>query len=132
MADYLTNTTELTAVADAIRAKGGTTASLVYPNGFVSAIENISGGGSASGLLVTITVYANSATADKTAQEIYDAVTAGIQPVIKYSDNYYPPKFIYTNGSRLTLSCPSAVSGDLVANSMSDYPSYSGGGGGND
>lgn len=92
----------------------------------------VGGGGSASGLLVTITANANSATADKTAQEIYDAVTAGIQPVIKYSDNYYPPKLIYTNGSRLSLSCPSVVSGDLIANSMSDYPSYSGGGGSND
>ena len=38
---YITNSTELTSVADAIRAKGGTSASLVYPTGFVSAIENL-------------------------------------------------------------------------------------------
>ena len=38
MAEYLTNTADLTAVADAIRAKGGTSAQLVYPAGFVSAI----------------------------------------------------------------------------------------------
>ena len=44
MADYLTTDTELTSVADAIRSKGGTSASLVYPSGFVSAIQAISTG----------------------------------------------------------------------------------------
>ena len=42
--DYLTTDTELTSVANAIRTKGGTSASLVYPTGFVSAIEAISTG----------------------------------------------------------------------------------------
>ena len=41
MAEYLTNTTDLTAVANAIRSKGGTTEPLVYPDGFVTAINNI-------------------------------------------------------------------------------------------
>lgn len=41
MADYLTTDTELTSVANAIRTKGGTSASLVYPTGFVTAIGNI-------------------------------------------------------------------------------------------
>ena len=36
--------TSLTAVADAIRTKGGTTDPLVFPDGFVDAIGNISGG----------------------------------------------------------------------------------------
>ena len=44
MAEYLTNTADLTAVADAIRAKGGTAAQLVYPAGFVSAIQAIETG----------------------------------------------------------------------------------------
>ena len=39
MAEFLTFDTDLTAVANAIRAKGGTSAQLVYPNGFVSAIQ---------------------------------------------------------------------------------------------
>lgn len=42
--DYLTTDTELTSVANAIRTKGGTSSSLVYPTGFVSAIEAISTG----------------------------------------------------------------------------------------
>ena len=44
MAEYLTNTTDLTKVASAIREKGGTSASLVYPDGFVTAIQAIQTG----------------------------------------------------------------------------------------
>lgn len=42
--EYLTNDIELTSVADAIRAKGGTSGALVYPDGFVSAINAITTG----------------------------------------------------------------------------------------
>lgn len=59
MSDYITNTAELTAIADAIRAKGGTTASLVYPDGFVSAIEDIESGGSDSVYVFTESTYSN-------------------------------------------------------------------------
>ena len=53
MTEYLTNTADLTAVADAIRAKGGISNPLVYPDGFVSAIQAIeTGGGSGSDELV--------------------------------------------------------------------------------
>ena len=48
MAEYLTNTTDLTKVASAIREKGGTTAQLVYPDGFVTAIQAIQTGGSST------------------------------------------------------------------------------------
>lgn len=48
-ADKLVDSTELnsdlTSVADAIRSQGGTSAPLVFPSGFVSAIEEISTGG---------------------------------------------------------------------------------------
>ena len=42
--EYLTNNTDLKKVADAIRAKGGTSAALQYPDGFAAAIEEISTG----------------------------------------------------------------------------------------
>lgn len=42
--DYLVTDTELTSVADAIRTKGGTSADLVFPADFVSAIGNIESG----------------------------------------------------------------------------------------
>lgn len=44
MADYITNTEELTSIANAIRSKTGKTASLEYPAEFVSEINSISGG----------------------------------------------------------------------------------------
>ena len=42
MANYIATDTDLTAVANAIRTKGGTSAQLVFPSGFVSAVEAIS------------------------------------------------------------------------------------------
>lgn len=41
MAEYLTNTEDLTTVADAIRAKSGQTGQLIYPDGFASAVAGI-------------------------------------------------------------------------------------------
>ena len=45
MADYLITDTELTSIADAIREKGGTTEQLMFPDGFISAVESIQSGG---------------------------------------------------------------------------------------
>ena len=44
MAEYLTNTADLTAVANAIREKGGTSEQLACPDGFVTAIQAIQTG----------------------------------------------------------------------------------------
>ena len=44
MAEYLMDTTDLTKIASAIREKGGTSDSLVYPDGFVTAIQAIQTG----------------------------------------------------------------------------------------
>ena len=58
MAEYLTNTTDLTKVASAIREKGGTSDPLVYPEGFVTAIQAIqTGGGIKPGAPGDITFY---------------------------------------------------------------------------
>lgn len=57
MAEYLTNTADLTVVADAIRAKGGTSAPLVYPDGFATAIQAIQTG-IAPQLVVTVSAGA--------------------------------------------------------------------------
>nr|DAM60383.1 MAG TPA: hypothetical protein [Bacteriophage sp.] len=54
MAEYLTNDTDLKKVADAIRAKGGTSAPLVYPDGFVAAIQDIQTGTELQ-IIVTVT-----------------------------------------------------------------------------
>ena len=43
--EYIVNSNDLTSVANAIRTKGETSAPLAFPNGFVSAIEDIPTGG---------------------------------------------------------------------------------------
>lgn len=53
--DYIATETDLTAVADAIRTKGGTSSPLVFPNGFVTAIENIPTGSTINNQNKTVT-----------------------------------------------------------------------------
>ena len=54
MADYLVQGASLTAVADAIREKGGTTAPLSFPEGMAKAVRDIQSGG---GDLSSVDVY---------------------------------------------------------------------------
>ncbi len=54
MAEYLTNTTDLTKVASAIREKGGISDLLVYPDGFAKAIQAIQTGTELQ-IIVTVT-----------------------------------------------------------------------------
>lgn len=54
MAEYLTNTNDLTLVANAIRTKGGTTELLTYPDEFVTAIQAIQTGTELQ-IIVTVT-----------------------------------------------------------------------------
>lgn len=51
MTNYKVTDTQLSAVADAIRTKGSTSASLEFPDGFVTAIGNIPTGGGGSTLI---------------------------------------------------------------------------------
>ena len=48
MANYIATDTDLTAVANAIRTKGGTSENLEFPSEFVTAIQNIPTGGSSA------------------------------------------------------------------------------------
>jgi hypothetical protein len=45
MSNYIVDGSDLTDIADAIRAKGGTSAQLAFPQGFVDAVEAIETGG---------------------------------------------------------------------------------------
>lgn len=49
MSNYIVSDTSLGSVADAIRTKGGTSAPLTYPQGFIDAIDAIETGGSGGG-----------------------------------------------------------------------------------
>ena len=49
MTDYIVNGADLTGIANKIRAKGNTSAPIVFPGGFVDAIDNLPSGGGGGG-----------------------------------------------------------------------------------
>lgn len=62
MAEFLVQGESITAVADAIREKGGTTAPLSFPAGMAKAVRNIqSGGGDLSSVDVYIADFTSNA-----------------------------------------------------------------------
>lgn len=105
MSDYITNTAELTAIADAIRAKGGTTASLVYPDGFVSAIEDIESGGSDSVYVFTEATYSN------TDVHVNNTVIA---PRLAYQVSVGGAITFYTYGDYILDTVTGVTSGNTV------------------
>ena len=60
MAEYLVQGASLTAVADAIRERGGTTAPLSFPAGMAEAVRNIQSGGDLSSVDVYIADFTSS------------------------------------------------------------------------
>ena len=83
MAYRKVNDTSLASVADAIRAKGGTSDALVFPDGFVSAISAIQtgGGGAGSG-------SGNVATGSFTNSAPYSLVALNIMTLDEWVTNY--------------------------------------------
>ena len=75
MSKYYVTDTELTSVADAIRTKGGTSADLEFPTGFVTAIGNISGGGSPN-LQAKTNISPTTSSQTITADEGYDGLSS--------------------------------------------------------
>ena len=75
MANYITSDTDLTAVADAIRAKSGGSGQLSFPSGFVSEIGDIPSGGGDDNLKKlltnTLTSFSDSQITDIPAYAFY-------------------------------------------------------------
>lgn len=79
----------MTVVADAIRAKAGTTEPLVWPNGFKAAIEAISGGGG-TGLAYDMGEFVLEADNTGGSPYIYIAHNLGEKPgfILVWTDDY--------------------------------------------
>lgn len=79
MSNYLVDGADLTSVANAIRTKGGTSAQLAFPDGFVSAVQAIETGGAAP-TLVTKTITENGTyNAASDNADGYSSVTVNVQ-----------------------------------------------------
>lgn len=82
MANYIASDTDLTSVANAIRTKGGTSASLIFPSGFVSAVQNIPSGGGGS-TLITKNIIANGTyNASSDSADGYSSVTVAVPSLL--------------------------------------------------
>ena len=97
---YLVTSTDLTSIADAIRTKGGTSAALEWPDGFVDAINAIGGGST----LYTITVIdvgavdKNKAEEGETVTVTMPAMSPGKQGYIVTVKNADTQATIYSQG----------------------------------
>lgn len=135
MADYLTTDTELTSIANAIRTKGGTTASLTYPTGFVNAINSI-----ATGKQTAQGTYSNTADLSSGFATLTTVADLGFTPTtiilfpnsvsfrpsatnhlfmatcIKFGNNYYHFNFKRSSYGASTLTIGGG-SGSIQANS---------------
>ena len=105
MANYAVKSSDLVSVADAIRTKGSTSASLSFPDGFVTAIGNISTGGGST--LITKSITANGTyNASGDSADGYSSVTVAV-----------PSKLITgtftgsTAGAAMTVNIPYTGSG---------------------
>lgn len=115
---YKVSDTDLTSVANAIRTKGGTSAGLSFPDGFVSAIGNIPTGGGST--LISKSITANGTyNASSDNADGYSSVTVAV-----------PTKLVtgtFTGqdsdkGSAINISIPYTGNGYPIAGII--YPSH--------
>lgn len=115
MADYKISGTDLTSVADAIRTKGGTSAGLSFPDGFVSAVQNIPSGGSATLITKSITED-GTYNAEEDEADGYSSVTVNVE-----NANYAKGEFTCpSSGSSYTLSFGKTFSKYVAVIEMTD------------
>ena len=103
MAEYLVKSEDLTAVADAIRTKGGTDAQLTFPDGFVDAVQAISAG---TAITDGIVVVARDAGGFPTEADVY----GDLYPYqFSYAGTYYHNTIGWRSLSKLTLKSGQTV-----------------------
>lgn len=108
--EYLTRKSELTSIANAIRAKGGTSAPLAYPDGFVTAIQSIDTTGGTKP--ATLTITSSSYTGNRNARFIFPTLEGRIGDQDFLYETFTFPVTINT------------VIGGLVVVNPSGFPGY--------
>lgn len=117
---------DLTSVANAIRTKGGTSASLAFPTGFVSAVEAIpSGGGGDSAYDI---LYGSAPTGEiilNADKDIPIGVLSGRKGITKLTIQFASgKKFARSSGNGQNLCLSSIPVLVLIGNSSSTLPGY--------
>lgn len=97
--NYKVSGSDLTSVANAIRTKGSTSSPLEFPSGFVTAIQNIPSGGSATLITKNITTNGTYSAEDDDADG-YSEVTVSVQNTSVLSGSFTCP----SSGSSYELS----------------------------
>lgn len=131
-AEKLVNSTQLdsdlTSVANAIRTKGGTSESLAFPAGFISAVQAIPSGGGGSGeILLASGVYTNVGGSEMTIPVSYNGVgtkvfVIGRDPVVGAtqvnawvnSNITTPSEIINAIGGNTTFTRQMAANGNIT------------------
>lgn len=103
MADYLATDTDLTNIANAIRTKGGTSAQLTFPLGFVDAVSAIPTGGITPAGTKQITLTDNGTTTEDVTNYASAQITVAI-PV--YNGEIVTPAYNVT----VALTNPASAS----------------------
>ena len=140
MAEYLTNDTDLKAVADAIRTKAGSTAALAFPDGFVSAVNGIQAGGGAG---FSVTFPATATNWNQVADDLSGLLMADgtIKPITDYptlagktfegvvgircksADSYWVLKMTLSSGT-VAQTTLAAVGGFNITTSPNTTPTF--------
>ena len=130
MPRYTTTAEELTSIANAIRAKTGESSELVFPTGFVSAINSISSNGTdtsdanatASDILYNKTAYVNGSKITGNIQTKTDSDLTASGATVTAPAGYYPMAATKTIDSG-TEGTPIATKGTVSNHQVSITPS---------
>ena len=116
MSNYKVSDTDLTSVASAIRTKGGTSASLSFPDGFVSAIQNIPTGGGST--LITKSITENGTyNASSDNADGYSSVTVSVPVMFEYVYTYTVSES-WESGKTGETMIAAVLNGHYVADSL--------------
>lgn len=126
MAEYLAKSEDLAAVADAIRAKGGTDAQLTFPDGFTAAIQAIGSGN--HGIIARDVI---TATESMTIFEVLNAVEVKCTYknsllIMSCYDDVTPNRGQYTMGNYYLfhLGQTIAASYDMYQNGLKSFANF--------
>lgn len=127
MSNYIVNDTSLTSIANAIRTKGGTTAALEYPEGFVQAIGEISGLGELQSIRATfdsdgVFIYSDdSLSAVKPHVTVFGLYDSGIECVMP---NFALSGALQVGRTELTVTCEGLTATVIIPDVKDFYNQY--------